>query len=58
MNEERAVRAYGEIMQCTERDARCVFMYLSAVDDGPVESKEAALIGDSSRRLPRLEPVR
>jgi len=39
MNEERAVKAYDEIMQCTERDARCVFMYLSSPDDD-AESSE------------------
>lgn len=33
MNEERALKAYEEIMQCTEQAARCVFMYILASDD-------------------------
>jgi len=43
MNEERAVKSYEEIMQCTESDARCVFMYLSAVDDERVEQVESEM---------------
>jgi hypothetical protein len=37
MDEERAIKSYEEIMQCTERDARSVFMFISA-DDDQVES--------------------
>jgi len=33
VDEERVVKAYEEIMRCTERDARCVFMFISAADD-------------------------
>lgn len=33
MDEERALKVYEEIMQCTEQDARCVFMYISTPDD-------------------------
>lgn len=33
VDEERAIKSYEEIMQCTERDARCVFMFISAPDD-------------------------
>ncbi|GEM_PF-2401049 len=30
MDEERFLKVYEEIMQCTEAGARCVFMYLSS----------------------------
>jgi len=35
VDEERAIKSYEEIMQCTERDARSVFMFISADDDQP-----------------------
>jgi hypothetical protein len=41
VDEERTVKAYEEIMQCTEFHARCVFMYLSAADDQPAEDEES-----------------
>lgn len=47
MDEERAIKSYEEIMQCTERDARCVFMFISAGDD---EKSEADLTAQTSVR--------
>ncbi len=40
MDEERFLKVYEEIMQCSEADARCVFMFVSSQDrtenDAPV----------------------
>ena len=37
MDEERFVKAYEEIMQCTESDARCVFMFVSSEKEKELE---------------------
>jgi len=50
MNEERAVKSYEEILQCSEGDARCVFMFLSAAADDRAERAESEVPTDSQQR--------
>lgn len=50
MDEERAVKSYEAIMQCTERGARCVFMFLAAAADDRAERAESEVPTDFQQR--------